>query len=42
MDDARARPAARGGVRSELRESMVAESGFYVPEIDWRRTAREC
>jgi hypothetical protein len=19
---------------------MIAESGFYVPEIDWRRTAR--
>jgi ubiquinone biosynthesis protein len=25
---------------SELRENMVAEAGFYVPEIDWRRTAR--
>lgn len=25
---------------SELKENMVAESGFYVPEIDWRRTAR--
>ena len=25
---------------SELREKMVAEPGFYVPEIDWRRTAR--
>ena len=25
---------------SELRENMVAESGYYVPEIDWRRTAR--
>ncbi len=25
---------------SELRENMVAESGFYVPEIDWSRTAR--
>lgn len=25
---------------SELRENMVAEPGFYVPEIDWRRTAR--
>jgi ubiquinone biosynthesis protein len=25
---------------SELREFMVAESGFYVPEIDWTRTAR--
>jgi ubiquinone biosynthesis protein len=25
---------------SELRESMVAESGFYVPEIDWSRSAR--
>jgi ubiquinone biosynthesis protein len=25
---------------SELRENMVAESGFFVPEIDWSRTAR--
>jgi len=25
---------------SELKEKMVAEPGFYVPEIDWRRTAR--
>ena len=25
---------------SELKENMVAEDGFYVPEIDWRRTAR--
>jgi ubiquinone biosynthesis protein len=25
---------------SELKENMVAEPGFYVPEIDWRRTAR--
>jgi ubiquinone biosynthesis protein len=25
---------------SELRENMAAEPGFYVPEIDWRRTAR--
>ncbi|HWH18585.1 MAG TPA: 2-polyprenylphenol 6-hydroxylase, partial [Allosphingosinicella sp.] len=25
---------------SELRESMVAESGFFVPEIDWSRSAR--
>ena len=25
---------------SELRENMVAEPGFFVPEIDWRRTAR--
>jgi ubiquinone biosynthesis protein len=25
---------------SELRENMVAESAFYVPEIDWSRTAR--
>ena len=25
---------------SELRENMVAEPGFYIPEIDWRRTAR--
>ncbi|MGI8705736.1 MAG: 2-polyprenylphenol 6-hydroxylase [Sphingomicrobium sp.] len=25
---------------SELRENMVAEPGYFVPEIDWRRTAR--
>jgi ubiquinone biosynthesis protein len=25
---------------SELREGMEAESGFYVPEIDWSRSAR--
>ena len=25
---------------SELRENMIAEPGFHVPEIDWRRTAR--
>ena len=25
---------------SELKEKMVAEPGFYVPEIDWTRTAR--
>ncbi|MBB3763923.1 2-polyprenylphenol 6-hydroxylase [Sphingomicrobium lutaoense] len=25
---------------SELRENMVAEPGFFVPEIDWTRTAR--
>jgi ubiquinone biosynthesis protein len=25
---------------SELRENMIAEPGDYVPEIDWRRTAR--
>ncbi|HEV2079767.1 MAG TPA: 2-polyprenylphenol 6-hydroxylase [Allosphingosinicella sp.] len=25
---------------SELREAMVAESGFFVPEIDWSRSAR--
>jgi ubiquinone biosynthesis protein len=25
---------------SELRENMVAEPGYYVPAIDWRRTAR--
>ncbi|GAA4036984.1 2-polyprenylphenol 6-hydroxylase [Sphingomonas rosea] len=25
---------------SELKENMVAEDGFYVPEIDWHRTAR--
>ena len=25
---------------SELRENMVAEPGYYLPDIDWRRTAR--
>jgi ubiquinone biosynthesis protein len=25
---------------SELRENLVAESGFYIPEIDWSRSAR--
>jgi len=25
---------------SELRENMVAEPGYHVPAIDWRRTAR--
>ncbi|QAY79523.1 2-polyprenylphenol 6-hydroxylase [Sphingosinicella sp. BN140058] len=25
---------------SELRQNLVAESGFYIPEIDWSRTAR--
>jgi len=25
---------------SELRDNMVAEPGFHVPEIDWSRTAR--
>ena len=25
---------------SELRQNMVAESGFFVPDIDWSRTAR--
>ena len=25
---------------SELRENMVAEPDYYIPEIDWRRTAR--
>jgi ubiquinone biosynthesis protein len=25
---------------SELRENLVAESGFFVPEIDWSRTSR--
>ena len=25
---------------SELRENLVAEPGSYIPEIDWRRTAR--
>ncbi|HET9460274.1 MAG TPA: 2-polyprenylphenol 6-hydroxylase [Sphingomicrobium sp.] len=25
---------------SELKENMIAEPGYYVPEIDWRLTAR--
>ena len=25
---------------SELKQKMVAEPGFYVPEIDWKRSAR--
>ncbi|GAA4020118.1 2-polyprenylphenol 6-hydroxylase [Sphingomonas swuensis] len=25
---------------SELKDNMVAEDGFYVPEIDWQRTSR--
>ncbi len=25
---------------SELKQNMVAEPGFYVPDIDWRRSAR--
>jgi ubiquinone biosynthesis protein len=25
---------------SELKENLVAEAGFFVPEIDWSRTAR--
>ncbi len=25
---------------SELKENLVAESGFFVPEIDWSRTSR--
>ena len=25
---------------SELKETMLAEPGFYIPEIDWRRTAK--
>ncbi|HET7709025.1 MAG TPA: 2-polyprenylphenol 6-hydroxylase [Sphingomicrobium sp.] len=29
-----------GASASELRENLVAEPGYYVPEIDWRRTAR--
>jgi len=29
-----------GASASELRQNMVAEPGFHVPEIDWRRTAR--
>ena len=29
-----------GASASELRENMIAVPGFFVPEIDWRRTAR--
>jgi len=29
-----------GASASELKENMVAEPGYYVPEIDWRLTAR--
>ncbi|MEO6361286.1 MAG: 2-polyprenylphenol 6-hydroxylase, partial [Sphingomicrobium sp.] len=29
-----------GASASELRENMIAEPQFHVPEIDWRRTAR--
>ena len=29
-----------GASASELRENMVAEPGYHVPDIDWRRTAR--
>src|SRR5207253_9727989 len=29
-----------GASASELKENMVAEPGYYIPEIDWRRTAR--
>jgi ubiquinone biosynthesis protein len=29
-----------GASASELRENMVAEPSYHVPEIDWRRTAR--
>ena len=29
-----------GASASELRDNMVAEPGFHVPEIDWSRTAR--
>jgi ubiquinone biosynthesis protein len=29
-----------GASASELRENMVAEPGYYIPDIDWRRTAR--
>ena len=27
---------------SELKENMLAEPGFYVPEIDWRRPRAAC
>ncbi len=29
-----------GASASELKENMVAEPGYHVPDIDWRRTAR--
>ena len=29
-----------GASASELRENLVAEPGYHIPEIDWRRTAR--
>ena len=29
-----------GASASELKQNMIAEPGYYVPEIDWRRTAR--
>ncbi|HMI39710.1 MAG TPA: AarF/UbiB family protein, partial [Sphingomicrobium sp.] len=29
-----------GASASELRDNMVAEPGFHIPEIDWSRTAR--
>ena len=32
--------SAEAASASELRENMVAEPGYYIPEIDWRRTAR--
>ena len=38
MDQPRARPAPEAASASELRENLVAESGFFVPEIDWSRT----
>jgi ubiquinone biosynthesis protein len=29
-----------GASASELKENMVAEPGYHIPDIDWRRTAR--
>ncbi|MES2121031.1 MAG: 2-polyprenylphenol 6-hydroxylase [Pseudomonadota bacterium] len=29
-----------GASASELKENMIAEPGYHIPEIDWRRTAR--
>jgi len=29
-----------GASASELKQNLVAESGFFVPDIDWSRTAR--
>src|SRR4026207_1855074 len=33
-------PRREAASASELKENMVAEPGYHVPDIDWRRTAR--